>query len=281
LTTQPQSTPHDPAVGAEVKERPILFSTPAIRPIFEDRKVHTRRTVKFPASCRGEVPEHYLGPDAYGGHVFSGVNMWGGQIDCPYGKPGDRLWVKENYRFESKYDHLKPSKVPQGSPVWYEANINNQLGQASHAIFMPNHWGRLRRSIFMPRWASRITLEVKAVKVERLQDISEEDAIKEGIPKPCEPLKIWSARTWLDEAHTRFGNVSWLGDYDGSDDPDKFDIRQNGLTEPDKAVDSFKYLWDSINAKSHPWADNPFVWVVEFARLNPIPGGSNDLSRPN
>ena len=86
----------------------------------------------------------------------------------PYGAPGDRLWVKETWAAPHAADHLKPSEVPRDQPIRYAAD--GDLGD----------W-RARPSLFMPRWASRITLEVTAVRVERLQAIGVDDAHAEGV----------------------------------------------------------------------------------------------------
>lgn len=138
---------------------------------------------------------------------------------CPYGVPGDQMWVKESYRFGVEWDEESPNQVePMGGPgiVWYAATDRLTEG-----------WGKLRPSIHMPRWASRITLEVTGLRVERLQDITEADAIAEGVTET----------------------------FDGP----------GGCHERTTAAENFRPLWESING-SASWAENPWVWVVEFQR---------------
>lgn len=139
-----------------MKERPILFSGPMVRAILDGRKTQTRRIVK-PQPTNDYVTFMPLSSE------LVGVTKHGGPIDnrgwlhCPYGKTGDRLWVRETW-------------CPDVEPYTfrYKADGGEPLE-------------RWRPSIHMPRWASRITLEVVSVRVERLQDISEEDALAEGI----------------------------------------------------------------------------------------------------
>lgn len=128
---------------------------------------------------------------------------------CPYGQPGDRLWVRETWAAPHSCDHLKPSEVgPEWRRIHYAAT--ESLG-----------WLIKRPSIFMPRWASRITLEITGVRVERLQAISEADAKAEGSSLVS---GSYSHRGW------------------------------------------FRELWGEINGPGS-WEVNPWVWVVEFRRL--------------
>lgn len=143
------------------------------------------------------------------------------QLDCPKGLPGDRLYVRENYRFSSAHDSLKPSLVPFGDAVEYFADTT-----AKHYLE-----GRLRPSIHMPRWASRITLEITGVRVERLNDISEEGAQAEGVDGEKEAVE--RGATWFDK--------------------------------PRRA---YRFLWESINGEGS-WDLNPWVWVIEFKRVQP------------
>ena len=188
-----------------MKERPILFSGPMVRAILEGRKTQTRRIVKVrggleyigPKGCEHE-------PDSWGypHPCDDGYLTLADGIKCPYGKPGDRLWVRETWA---------PAEwPPTGPPAVYRADEGMFASQ----------W---KPSIHMPRAVSRITLEVVSVRVERLQDISEEDALAEGIT-----------------------------------------LVERG-TSP---VDQFNKLWESINGPGS-WEANPWVWVVEFKRIEP------------
>lgn len=204
------------------RERPILFNGEMVRAILDGRKTQTRRVVKsqpVPEPARFELfckPDGLWVPCSTSGKIgiFEPQDFW-----CPYGTPGDRLWVRETWVAASKWDDTRPRDIPEGEPFCYPAS-EEQRGIS---------WGKNRPSIFLPRWASRILIEVVSVKVERVQEISEDDAIAEGITEE-------QAMEWY---------------YDGPH-----------FTGP------FIDLWDSINAKrGYDWDANPWVWVVEFKRI--------------
>jgi hypothetical protein len=134
-----------------MKERGILFSAPMVRALLDGSKTQTRRILK-------------PNPNATETRTPAGMVPL-----CPYGKVGDRLWVREAWRTVAEADALPPRDLAPAHRLWFEANSDNQPG-----------FGRLRPGMFMPRWASRITLEITGVRVERLQDISEADALAEG-----------------------------------------------------------------------------------------------------
>lgn len=147
-----------------------------VRAILEGRKTMTRRVVTHPAA-RHWTDGRFPGADK---PIF--LAMAGGQgghqgnwIACPYGQPGDRLWVRETWATWPSMDATKPSRIYQ-QPVHYAATFDE-----SKILYPPSMSKKWRPSIFMPRWASRITLEVTGVKVERVQDISKADAISEGV----------------------------------------------------------------------------------------------------
>ncbi|NBW12827.1 MAG: hypothetical protein EBR82_32870 [Caulobacteraceae bacterium] len=187
-----------------------------IRAILDDRKTMTRRIFKFqetnqPPSCSEKFnPKHVTQP-------------------CPYGQVGDCMWVKET--------HLR-----KASGTIYRADMESVEAAGMGALY-----GGWTPSIYMPRWASRITLEITAVRVERLQDITEEDAKKEGIEPVKDPfgdgIEYWKPYTVV-ASHTKAGGV----------------VR--GFKSP---VRSFQTLWSSINGPDS-WASNPWVWVIEFRR---------------
>jgi hypothetical protein len=157
---------------------------------------------------------------------------------CPYGQPGTKLWVRENFRLGKGYDDGgKPSDAPPFASIHYEAD-----GPA------PDWAGRLRPSIFLPRWASRITLVVDAVRMERLHAITAEDAKAEGLSTITKD----GGRTW------KFG----IPDRDGLPGTDN-----TGWPWADWDVDprrAFERLWRSINGDAS-WDANPWVWVVGFS----------------
>lgn len=156
-------------------------------------------------------------------------------VPCPFGEPGDRLWVREAWRVSRKHDHLRPRDLPfaRGMTIMYGAGgsrAHNDAGEyvndRNYPPTLPAWAGKGRPSIHMPRQASRTDLEVTGVRVERLQDITEADAEAEG--------------------------VDFLRHVPDAD-------------ETLSARDLYRILWDSINeARGHSWASNPWVWVVEF-----------------
>ena len=199
-----------------MKERPILFKAPMVRAILDGAKTQTRRVVKQDRDglldCR-PTPAW----DAF----------WK-CVACPYGKPGDRLWVRETWRADAWFDGNAPNDIPDSAYIAYVSG--------RHAVAWPAAMGKVRASIHMPRWASRILLEVTDVRVERLQDISEADAQAEGI-----------------EYSERFaGYCIGEAEHYNSHDPRL----------------SYASLWESINGAGS-WAANPWVWVIEFRRIEP------------
>lgn len=186
----------------DVTERPILFNGQMVPPVLADIKTQTRRVVK-PRDLEW-MDEH------------QGLREQSNVDRCPYGKPMDRLWVREAWKAHTTFDHLPPREIPQ-SHVWYMADEGYKAQS------------RFRQAMFMPRWASRITLEITDVRVERLQDISEVDAIAEGVR---------SNRDTLAET----GHAT--------------------------ARDAYRYLWKSINGPGS-WDLNPWVWAITFRRIKP------------
>lgn len=141
-----------------MKERPILFSAPMVRAILSGQKTQTRRVVKGMALEWLQpgmfTPEYVAHPENF---------------LCPYGLPGDRLWVREAWRVHKDADHLPPRDLPQSLTVRYEVDGMRD-----------SECGKYRPPMFMPRWACRIVLEIVSVRVELLQDISDVDCIAEG-----------------------------------------------------------------------------------------------------
>lgn len=145
-----------------MKERPILFSAPMVRALLAGTKTQTRRIVKPQPQGGWSSGDHGCSCDAR-------ENVG----PCPYGKAGDRLWVKETWKADQIWDDFRPLDIPEGEAILYTAD--------EHATrIIPFGWGRGRPSIFMRRWMSRITLELTSVRVERLNDISEGAARDEG-----------------------------------------------------------------------------------------------------
>ena len=215
-----------------MKERPILFSAPMVRALLAGTKTQTRRVIK------GIEEWNQVWTPAVKGHgerFFRYKNQgWDETLpmSCPYGQPGDRLWVRETFtRTEDESGFGSGTTLYRADMEGYEA---------------PWDW---TPSIFMPRHASRLTLEVTAVRVERLQDISETDAKAEGL----------SAIT-KDGKTIKYGIPDRDG-LPGNDDTGWVWAEWN--TDPRKA---YRTLWESINGPGS-WDANPWVWVVEFKRV--------------
>ncbi len=239
---------HDDEAGAAMtvakKERPILFSGPMVRAILEERKTQTRRVVK------GRVALEWLAPGMFSPEfVANSKNHL-----CPYGQPGDRLWVRETWGL---FD-TQPADGAEGARVFYRASETDPKFLA-HQLWRP--------SIYMPRWASRLTLEVTGVRVERLQEISEAEAMAEGL-EAVPPQRWWQGYRDLGDRllHQEFAGGAppeWMIE------PKPLPVCGNEILYP-TAARQYRDLWNSINAKrGFAWELNPWVWVVEFKAVQP------------
>ena len=164
--------------------------------------------------------------------------------DCPYGQVGDQLWARETFAATHPYDAMPPRLIPVGSNIYYVAS--DECG------------GLMKRSgIFMPRWASRITLEIVSVRVERLNDISEADASAEG----CERLGSEHDERDRHICHQCGGTGLYTTYSGGGARPD------TDCMECNTYVKRYRYLWESTNGEGS-WDLNPWVWVIEFKKLD-------------
>ncbi|HDV0468282.1 TPA: hypothetical protein RHH61_004581 [Klebsiella pneumoniae] len=219
-----------------MKERGMIFNGEMVRAILDGQKTQTRRIVKGTDGAVKFCKEW----DINGEEIFvvlgekdhTGMNPVLGALSCPFGAVGDRIWVREAFRVHSLATDV--------ATLAYKASERNSWTEQTHRVPVavcnkpatPEKW---TPSLHMPRWASRILLEITDVRVERLNAISEEDARAEGIidggclncgePEPC-----------------------------GCANP-----------EPD-ATDAFAYLWQSIYGQES-WNADPWVWVIEFKRV--------------
>jgi hypothetical protein len=225
-----------------MKSRPILFSAPMVLALLAGTKTQTRRIVKL------QDPADYV----------EGGAMWthAQQMDrCPYGHPGDRLWVRETWGYTRQCDDMGDGDViayaAGGEHVYEDVDGRRRLRLTkSGAVMRPNHFcyppKPWRPSIFMPQWASRLTLEITGIRVERLQEISHGDACREGAPG--------SDQTHADGEVSNSRIVSLALD-------------EVGIKEGDDAlIEWYADLWESINGAGS-WDVNPWVWVVEFKRV--------------
>ena len=163
----------------ETKERPIIFSTWAIPKLLDGSKTQTRRPIK-----PQPLLTDYENDDNAMWLWLHKCSWWlknspeeSGILDyCPYGQVGDRLWVRETWATEEGYDYLSPSELDCLTKAYY---IDKNLrAKGEYSLF--TQIGKTRPSIFMPRWASRIDLEITEIRAERLQDITPSDAVAEG-----------------------------------------------------------------------------------------------------
>lgn len=246
---------------------PILFSTPMVRALLDGRKTQTRRVFKDKVSSdtvaivrRGDYhgnerclqPHHFQQkwrsyPEAKN-HPCEGLKAW--THECPYGQPGDLLWVRESFQLDANLDHLPPSKCEE-SVVWYYEGCS-----AERHMSCP---GRVRPGIHMPRRASRLTLEITGVRVERLQDISEEDAKAEGCFFTDYGRDCWhrsgppqNVGDCIAPERTHNQRPGWMWD--------KTDSHNQCLGS---ARFAYANLWNSINGPDS-WDANPWVWVLTF-----------------
>lgn len=214
-------------VCVPARERPILFNGPMVRAILDGRKTQTRRMIKPQPDITPDQVE--ILPEAWAAGFIP--------VECPFGDIGDRLWVRETWSPDSRKAYPYYSAVYRASDGEYSQHKKDCIDNAkykseeSHAPEGCLCEFRWRPSIFMPRERCRITLEITDVRVQRLKDLSNNDAKSEGVesvvteafPPRDEPLPIHKL--------------------------------------------AFSHLWDSIADKETNWDSNPWVWVISFGRL--------------
>jgi hypothetical protein len=236
-------------------ERPLLFSGPMVTAILAGEKTQTRRVVKPRPGYQASwlEPEGLLtcpsaaivsSKDELGAqfeHPGGGPFTW---VKCPYGKPGDRLWIRETCKAEERAADGTDGVRYLADDAWVAIANTAEAGAAWLELFHYGQRGGSRPdglignsvpSIHMPRWASRLLVEIVDVRIERLQDISEGDALAEGAK------------------HQGLGELVWAGF-----------MGVPRATCP--AVTAFAVLWSDINGAAS-WSANPWVWVVEFKRV--------------
>lgn len=226
-----------------MKERPVIFSAPMVRAILEGRKTQTRRVAKLNIAGRlGRLssqwhPEHP-----------------GAVAVCPYGQPGDRLWVRETWavqRAEPCEPHERDWQDLHSPIIRYLADGATRKVQGNRSTGSGIYHGpveKTRVSIHMPRWASRILLEITDVRVERVQAIDDGDALEEGI----HTVDIGSG---YSPQFSAFSD-QWQA------------IVESQTRSHDWPRDAFRDLWNAINAlRGFGWYANPWVWAITFKRV--------------
>lgn len=257
-------------------EKPILFSGPMVKALLAGKKTQTRRIVKAFGVERAEVIRPYSNAtgrtDCWSLYRYDDAQSRNADVACrrhpidtvrcPYGVPGDRLWVRETHAVMSaEYPNVSVAmaeRMPEGKTLadtdggldlfqvedverfkWLEKKVDSE---------------RWRPSIFMPRELSRIALTIAEVRVQRLQAISEEDAIAEGVSNrddyPLEKANGNCPRCCGTGLHGAFGA--------------NYGVIEVDCTDCETAVQRYAHLWNSINGKKHPWKSNPWVWAVSF-----------------
>jgi len=197
-----------------MKEHPIIFSTEMVKAILEGRKTQTRRVIKPQPYIIEGAEGKMLNGSSKSKECFLFIRMRDNFpviMECPYGQVGSKLWVRETWGW-SGLNRVEYKAFPAD-------------GKDFRAV------DRWRPSIHMFHAVSRITLEITDVRVEKLQEITDEDAKAEGVDVD----KVFSP----DSGH--IGKCYWT---------------------------KFRELWNSIHKKEHRWEDNPWVWVISFKRLN-------------
>ncbi len=221
-----------PAIAHPKKERPLLMTSSMVRATLNDSKSQTRRLQDLDRINQSPDDWEFLGvsvaprknKDLVSTARFRHKSGEEVAIGCRYGKPGNLLWIRETWGeiYSGGYTLIGCSDC-----VAYRADGTElQSGQ------------KWKPSIFMPRWACRIVLEITDIRVERLQEISESDAIGEGVERSGDGWKC-------------YGNCP---------------AHSEGYDKRSSATASYMSLWDSINDATCPWISNPFVWVVEFKK---------------
>ena len=208
-----------------MRERPIRMSAPMVRAILARTKSQTRRVKTAPPNSYRFANDGEFNPPPCPGPHDAGywINSDDERVNCPYGASGARLWVRETF----SYTHNDAQGFADTGEVLYWADGNPQDGD----------WSKLCPSIHMPRWASRITLEITGVRVERLQEISEADCVAEGTP--CYVCGKHMDGRSEDDCHC-FHRRAHSSDY--------------------------RTLWESINGRGS-WDANPYVWALTFRRI--------------
>ncbi|MGY6129140.1 hypothetical protein ACW9YV_27910 (plasmid) [Paraburkholderia strydomiana] len=229
-----------------MRELPILFSGAMVRALLDGSKTQTRRVVKWldlkpgiNLQFSGLTPSQVGGAWVLESPTRSSHEWRCAQTPCPFGMPGDRLWVRETWQGPMWEEGRWDPDTDYQSPQYCEYRADGGP-TPEYVDFEDNFHQGWKPSIHMPRWASRITLEVTGVRVERPQDISEVDAAAEGVESLRNEGEYW--KHYLESTASCDALICL------------------------SARESFRTLWDSLAAPGSDWQAYPWVWVVEFKR---------------
>lgn len=221
---------------ARIREKGLIFNSEMVRAILDGRKTQTRRPIKWKQTRCTEIGERDDG--SYWPWSEDCENCCDYWHPCPFGAVGDRIWVRETFQGPLVSEELLeeyrayPEKFENPEYCEYSADGGPRPEYCDLDDNLRHGW---RPSIHMPRWASRITLEITGVRVERLNDISETDAEAEGIDMEA----LFDAQDCYDC------------------------IADHNMTGRPTVTGKFKYLWESIYGEES-WQANPWVWVITF-----------------
>jgi hypothetical protein len=250
----------DEPQGVTIKERPIIFDAESVRAILAGHATQTRRIIK--PQPQETFTENYVAHTrhSYGWTWQYREILWTCPspemtAHCPWGVPGERMWLRENCRAEELPDGLDGVRYLADNtfvPIENTAEAADRWGMLHAYDFKRRGYGSIVPAIHMPRWASRITLEITEVRVEHVQDISETDAQHEGwnfqnhdLTQTYDPVTMDTARQWFRDRWNAF-------------------YAKRGY-DRDLVPEHGPYLWDA----------NPWVWVISFTLIKEINNDQN------
>lgn len=248
-----------------MKEHPILFSGLMVRAILANEKTQTRRVIKRPRRLTDkefdDACEWMRDHNAVAVARRGPADGLGVVLKSPYGLPGDQLWVRESHAILNAHGQHRADDVRWGPWAGLDFRVSPDRTQVAYYQYAFDRCGppRWRPSIHMPRWASRIDLRITGVKAQRLHDITDADAVAEGVMSISDdafwcrhfPAFFREVQTWAAAAAGKSATVS--------------EVERMPVPEPPSPRERFRALWSDING-AESWAANPWVWVVEFYR---------------
>lgn len=252
-----------------MKERPIIFGASDVRAILTGRKTQTRRVVRPQPEERGAISDRAPGFASFDEKTLK--TAW-----CPFGWPGHRLWVRETWGLHMHGDFTCWHRDSIKGRTEEDLRFSWEVAYAADAGSPYDHW---RPSIHMPRWASRLALEVTGVRVERLCDISEKDARAEGVEVVTLPEE------WMATRPSPLGGRDAIAFHKAPspaliEELELEDVRHVPARPVQTAVAGFRQAWSAVNgsgfrldgkasAPPESWAANPWVWAISFRRVTP------------